>query len=127
MTEYLEADHLVAVAQVVIGPNVVVGDPGLLASAAARPQTTVFGKDAYPGLFRKAAALLHSLTSNHALVDGNKRLAWAGTAVFLEINGWDLAAPSVSEGYDFVMGVAKGDISSLNEIEFILRRWSSPL
>jgi hypothetical protein len=52
------------------------------AAAAARPRTTVFGEDAYPAFEDKAAALLHSLVRNHALVDGNERLAWAAARVF---------------------------------------------
>lgn len=62
--------------------EVALRDRGLLASAAARPQTTVFGEDAYPSFAEKAAALMHSLARNHPLVDGNRRLAWAATRVF---------------------------------------------
>ena len=54
-------------------------DAGLLASAVARPQSSVFGQDAYPGVWEKAAALMESLGRNHALVDGNKQLAWTAT------------------------------------------------
>ena len=53
-----------------------VGDYGLIDSALARPRASVFGQGAYPDLHLKVAALLHSLARNHALVDGNKRLAW---------------------------------------------------
>lgn len=62
-------------------------DLRLLASAAGRPATRLFGYDAYPDLSLKAAALLHSLARNHPLVDGNERLAWLATAVFLDLNG----------------------------------------
>ncbi|MGI8876122.1 MAG: Fic family protein [Egibacteraceae bacterium] len=55
-------------------------DAGALAAAAGRPRTTVFGDDAYPTFNEKVAALLRSLVRNHALVDGNKRLAWARPA-----------------------------------------------
>lgn len=65
-------------------------DVGLLASAAARPRTTVFGSDAYPRFADKAAALLHSLAPNHPLVDGNKRLAWAATRTFCLLDDRDL-------------------------------------
>ena len=67
-----------------IGP---IRDIGLLDSALLRPRSTAFGHDAYGTLDLKAAALIHSLTNNHALVDGNKRLAWAATVVFLDLNG----------------------------------------
>jgi death-on-curing protein len=84
MTEYLELrDALRMVRRLEIGP---VRDLGLLDSALARPRTTLFGIDAYESLELKAAALLHSLVSNHALVDGNKRLAWLATVVFLDLN-----------------------------------------
>jgi death-on-curing protein len=84
MTEYLELrDALRMVRRLEIGP---VRDLGLLDSALARPRTTLFGVDAYESLKLKAAALLHSLVSNHALVDGNKRLAWLATVVFLDLN-----------------------------------------
>jgi death-on-curing protein len=59
----------------------------LLESALARPRASVFGQDAYPDLHLKAAALLHSPARNHALVDGNKRLAWTACRTFLAING----------------------------------------
>ena len=54
-------------------------DYGLLEAAVARPQAAVFGKDAYPDLDSKARALLHSVARNHALIDGNKRLALTTT------------------------------------------------
>jgi len=50
-------------------------------------RAVVAGRDAYPDLVTKAAALLQSVVGNHALIDGNKRLGWLATAVFPEING----------------------------------------
>jgi death-on-curing protein len=64
-----------------------VRDLGLLDSAVHRPSAGYAGQDAYPTLAAKAAALLHSVVMNHALVDGNKRLAWLGCVVFLDLNG----------------------------------------
>ncbi len=60
-----------------------VRDLGLLQSAAARPQASAFGEDAYPSLLEKSAALVHSIARNHALVDGNKRLTLAGLIALL--------------------------------------------
>lgn len=74
-----------------IGHACEVGDYGLLDAAVARPQATAFGVDAYPDLYAKAAALLQSLARNHALVDGNKRTAWASAWTFLYINGIELS------------------------------------
>lgn len=127
MTDFLEPDDLLGIAQQVIGPDAQVGDWGLLASAAARPQATAFGEDAYPDLDGKAAALLSSLVRNHALVDGNKRLGWAATVVFCEMNGMDLVPPSEDEAYDLVMGVADGSQADVVKIAERLRRWMVPL
>ncbi len=87
--DYLSVEDLLEIAAGVMD-QVVVRDAGLLASAAARPQVTVFGDDAYPSFEDKAAALLHSLVRNHALVDGNKRLAWSAARIFYLLNGRDL-------------------------------------
>ena len=74
----------------VLGSEVPVRDPGLLQSVLARPQATAFGADAYATLEEKAAALLHSLARNHALMDGNKRLAWSCLTMFCALNGHNL-------------------------------------
>ena len=65
-------------------------DAGLVESAVARPQTNVFGDDAYPDIHTNAAALMHSLARNHAVVDGNKRVAWLAAGAFYWINGYEL-------------------------------------
>jgi death on curing protein len=115
VTEYLDADDLLTVAQYAIAGEVAVRDHGLLASAVARPQASAFGADAYPELHLKAAALLHSLARNHPLVDGNKRLAWLATYVFLEINGHPPFA-SQDDVFDLVMAVAAGTLDDLEKI-----------
>jgi death on curing protein len=85
-----------------------VRDAGLLASAVARPSASVFGEDAYPDVWRKAAALCQSLDNNQALVDGNKRLAWLSTKVFLAINGQRLRSTAY-DGERFMLDVIAGD------------------
>ncbi len=86
-----------------------VRDVGLLDSAVARPRLRTFGEDASPTLALKAAALSHSVASSHAWVDGNKRLAWLATAVFLDLNG---SRPDVTddEAFNLVMDVASSDL-----------------
>lgn len=84
-------------------------DPGLLASAVARPSTRVFGDDAYPTIWLKAAALCQSIDNNQALVDGNKRLAWLSTKVFLAVNGHRLAA-TADEGERFMLDLVAGQV-----------------
>lgn len=53
-----------------------------------RPRSSASGEDAYPSVTRKAAAVLHSIANNHALVDGDKPLAWLATVVFLDLAGF---------------------------------------
>jgi death-on-curing protein len=106
--DYLSLEDLLEIAAgVVASPKV--RDMGLLASAAARPRTTAFGQDTYPQFADRAAALMHSLARNHALVDGNKRLAWAATRVFCLLNGRDLVF-GVDEAETLVVAVAAGDV-----------------
>ena len=103
--EYLDLEDLLGMVRALgAGP---VRDVGLLDSAAARPRASAFGEDAYPTLARKAAALLHSLARNHALVDGNKRLAWLATVVFLDLNasGTEL---SDDDAFTLVMDASQG-------------------
>jgi death-on-curing protein len=123
MIEYLDLDDLLGIARRAVGDDVKVGDYGLLESALARPGASVFGEDAYPELHLKAAALLHSLARNHALIDGNKRLAWTACLTFLAINGQWISAPE-DDRFDFVIRVATGTEADLGEIAGQLRAWS---
>jgi len=111
---YLSVEDLVLVAERVIGPNLI-RDQGLLSSAAARPQASAFGEDAYSSLPEKAAALLHSVAMNHALIDGNKRLALAATIAFLGLNGWRLTSTN-DAAYDLVIAVASGAVRDVATI-----------
>jgi death-on-curing protein len=104
--DYLDLDDLVEIAAGILG-DVPLRDVGLLASAAARPWTTVFGSDAYPRFADKAAALLHSLARNHPLVDGNKRLAWAAKRTFCLLNERDLSY-DVDDAERLVQDTARG-------------------
>ncbi|MCZ7529574.1 MAG: type II toxin-antitoxin system death-on-curing family toxin [Acidimicrobiia bacterium] len=104
--EYLDLEDVVGLASRLLGDQPPVRDIGLLGSAVARPQTTVFGDDAYQDLWTKAAALLDSIVNNHPLVDGNKRLGWLATAVFLEINGITISVARNDDVYDLVVHVA---------------------
>jgi death on curing protein len=118
---YLALPDLVYIAERATGGKVAVRDPGLLESAAARPQATAFGTDAYLDLNAKAAALLHSLARNHALVDGNKRLALGALIAFYGINGRRLTLTN-DAAYDLVMQIATGQLDSVNDIAAILEK-----
>jgi death-on-curing protein len=107
LTYYLTLPELLELARRLGADEV--RDYGLLESALARPRATVFGQDAYPDVWQKAAALMESLARNHALVDGNKRIAWYATWVFLQINGYALRADfDVDEAEAFVLAVCQG-------------------
>lgn len=113
--EFLDLDDVVELATRLLGDPPPIRDIGLLGSAVARPRTSAFGEDAYPNLWTKAAALLQSVVKNHALVDGNKRLGWLTTAVFLEINGIEISRAHNDAVYELVMEVA-GAEPSVDEI-----------
>ena len=119
MTRYLTVEQALRIARVAVGGPTYVRDAGLLEAAAHRPRASVLGQDAYPDLFAKAAALLHSLARNHPLVDGNKRLAWLATYVFLAKNGIELD-PEDDDAYDLVIAVAAGTIDEVDEIAAVL-------
>jgi death-on-curing protein len=118
--EFLDIDDLVDLVRTLLGDPPPIGDVGLLGSAAARPRTTAFGEDAYPDLVTKAAALLQSIVNNHALVDGNKRLGWLATAVFLELNGIKASRASNDDVFDLVVWIAASN-PDLDEITARLR------
>ena len=118
---YLDVEALIALADLAVGGEALVRDLGLLSSAAARPQSGFGDYEAYPTLFEKAAALLHSIVSNHAMVDGNKRLGWTAAVVLCDLNGVWIEAPD-DEAYDLVIGVAEGSYDGA-EIAQSLQRW----
>ena len=123
MIEYLDLEDLLKIARRAVGEDVAIRDHGLLESALARPRASVFGQDAYADVHLKAAALLQSLARNHALIDGNKRLAWTACRTFLAINGVWLKALE-DQRFELVIRVATGDDHIIDEIAEQLRAWS---
>ena len=107
--EYLDLEDVLSLARTLLGDPPPVRDIGLLGSAVARPQTSVFGEDAYPDVYSKASALLQSIVNDHPLVDGNKRLGWLATAVFLELNDVQASKASNDDVYDFVIWVTSSN------------------
>jgi len=116
---FLDLGSLLHIATRVLETEPIVRDYGLLESALARPQASAFGEDAYAGIHEKAAALLHSLGRNHALVDGNERLALAATIAFLGMNGRRLTLSNAA-AYDLVISVAIGELDDVAEIAAVL-------
>jgi death-on-curing protein len=107
--EYLTLEDVLGLVNALgAGP---VRDLGLLDSGCHRPQAGLLGQEAYPTLAGKAAALMHSLACNHALIDGNKRLALLATVVFLRVNGHRLDLTD-DEAFDLTMSVAAGQLDA---------------
>jgi len=106
MSSYLEIEDAL---QVIDRYGFHIRDIGLLASALARPGTTVMGTEAYPQLAMKAAALLESVARFHPLIDGNKRTAWTLMVLMLWINGYRHDF-STDEGFDLVVDMAAGKL-----------------
>ncbi|MEC5182498.1 type II toxin-antitoxin system death-on-curing family toxin [Arthrobacter sp. CG_A4] len=117
MTAYLDIEDAL---QVIDRYGFHIRDVGLLASALARPATTVTGAEAYPELAMKAAALLESVARFHPLIDGNKRTAWTVMVLLLWINGYRHDF-TTDEGFDLVVGVAAGTVELRNSAALISR------
>ena len=88
----------------------------------ARTRASVYGEEAYPDLDAKAAALLHSIVTGHALIDGNKRLGWVSVRFLYRLNGSDLRVP-IDDAFDLVTSIADGSLRDVPEIAERLRTW----
>ncbi len=126
MTLFLRVDDLLRIAERILGEPLLIRDVGLLESAAARPAASAFGEPAYPTLEEQGAALVHSVCTNHALVDGNKRLALGSLIVILGINGHRLTW-SNDEAYGFIMAIAAGELTDVPTIGLRIREATDPI
>ncbi|WP_431219774.1 type II toxin-antitoxin system death-on-curing family toxin [Leifsonia xyli] len=126
-TRYVTPEESLLVIRAVHGgePLNYVRDTVLLHSALERPAATLFGRDAYPDAFSKGAALLHSVLRNHALIDGNKRTGWILCALFFELNGY-IEHYDEDAMFDFILGVAEGEIEDIADIAEELALWFTP-
>lgn len=120
MTQYLTTGDVLAVAEE-IGAGGALRDFGLLDSAVARPQASMFGQDAYPDIWEKAAALMHSIIANHPFVDGNKRTALTSVMAFLDRNGVETEPLDEDAAYDLTIGIAAGKLTEVSVIASELR------
>jgi death-on-curing protein len=121
MIEYLSEEQILALHNALLeatGGEPGLRDRGMLESALARPAASFGGQDLYASLAAKAAALMHSLISNHPFVDGNKRVAVAAMELFLIVNHHRLDADN--EGLEeFTLAAAASQIG-LEEIRIWL-------
>ena len=109
MTQFLRVEDVLALAEAVLDGPPGVRDLGLIDSAVARPNAAFAGVEAYPSLHLKGAALLESLAGNHALVDGNKRTAFASLLFFYDLNGMRLTL-SHDDAFDLVIGIVTHEL-----------------
>ena len=122
MTEHLDLDDLIAAAEAALGRPPEIRDVGILEAAVARTRASVYGEDAYPSLDAKGAALLHSVVTGHALIDGNKRLGWVSVRLFYRLNDRDLRAPA-DDAFDLVASIADGSLRDVSDIADRIGAW----
>ena len=91
------------------GGSIGIRDLNALNAAIQRPYSTFDGKDLYPTIYDKAAALVESLVRNHAFIDGNKRIGYVMLRFFLIESGYDLSA-SQTDKYNFIIEISKGNL-----------------
>jgi death-on-curing protein len=113
---YLDLPSLLDLAELILGTPPRVRDMGLLSSAAARPATVAFGVEAYEDIWTKAGALLQSIALNHALIDGNKRLAWVAARVFVDLNGVPAVVVDVDQAEAFVIQVVTHELDTVEDV-----------
>ena len=121
---FLSVDEVLAIHERLIerfGGAAGVRDPGLLESALYRPQTGY-----YNDVIEMAAALFESLLMNHPFVDGNKRVAFFATDVFLRLNGWKLELDDVA-AHRFLIGHLEAGTADFGNLEAWLRASAEPL
>lgn len=118
MTNYLGLEDLLKLADDLNATDL--GDLGWLASAAYRPSVRLFGREAYPDLDLKAAALADSLMKTPQLSDPG-RLTWLVLVVFYGLNGVELHAPG-SEVPKLLTALGTGRLS-LAEVANTLSSW----
>ena len=98
--QYLSVDEVLEIHTAVIerfGGSDGVRDIGLLESALYRPQSGY-----YADLVEMAAAMFESLINNHPFIDGNKRVAFFSTDVFLRLNGYKIVVDPIAAN-EFLM------------------------
>ena len=93
-------------------------DLGALASALNRPRQTFDGRDLYPELEAKAAALCHSLAMNHPFIDGNKRVAFQAMYLFLGLNDFRIEALE-EEVVALILSLAAGQLDETELAEWV--------
>jgi death-on-curing protein len=122
--EFLTLDEVLALHERLLaefGGRTGVRDLGLLESALYRPRSGY-----YQDTIEMASALFESLLMNHCFVDGNKRVAFFSTDVFLRMNGWKIETPT-HKAYDFIVKGLERGLIDRETLESWLRKAVTPL
>lgn len=127
---YLTTNQVIAINTVQIrlySPDEPMGvkEPNLLDPAINRPKQSVFGSDAYPTIYEKAAALFESIAKNYAFHNANKRTALASLIVFLKINNYQWTM-GIEEEQDFTVDVVNHKYT-FEEIVSVIKNHSEKL
>ena len=118
MTRFLNAVDLIIINEEIIGKQSQLRDVDLLESAVERPKTSAFGADAYPTVIDKAAAFFHSLSRNHAFVDGNKRTSVVALITFLNLNGYTTIWEP-QDALEFILKMATGQLELADIVQWL--------
>ena len=115
---FLTVDEVIEIHAEVIrrfGGEPSIRDLGLLESALYRPRTGY-----YDDVVAMAAALFESLLVNHPFIDGNKRVAFFATDVFLRLNGWRLDVPA-KQGEKFILSLLEDRAATFERVSVWIR------
>lgn len=128
--QYLDLADYIGIASEVTGLDEVIvakiANLDLADSALHAPSAGFGGDDFYPDFVNKAAILIVRLAKNHALPDGNKRVAWVSLRYFLELNGWEWhSRPSIDEAEEAVVAIAAGEWDESRTAEWLRSRISA--
>jgi death-on-curing protein len=117
---YLTLEEVIEIGEALI-PDFRIRDIGLLESAVHRPSTTIYGEEAYKTIEEKISAMMHSIASNHALIDGNKRLTWSCGRLFAILNDLDFHV-GVDEAERVIVAIASGKLDA-HSLAPIIKEW----
>jgi len=119
---YLDSADLLLIATSACEGDLVIRDAGLLDAAAHRPKAVVLGREVYPTVWLKAAAMLDSIVRSRPLVAGNWRLGWLAVVAMCDLNGWWIDADD-DFALDLVRKVDRGEVE-VAEVAHWLQTWA---
>lgn len=129
-TKFLSKESVLLIHKIMVdkfGGSHGIRDEGLLDSALSMPESGFGNSYFHESLFDKASAYLYHLIKNHPFIDGNKRVGFACTEVFLRVNGYKLQKDKQQEIYEFVIKLASSNSISKEQVSIFLEKNSARL